>query len=410
MVIGAGAAGLAAARTLIANGLSTVVVEGADRIGGRAFTESATFGVPYDHGCSWAMGPADLPFFAMAREWGFTLLDHSSAGEAFYVGDRRASGAESRAYDTAWGAITGALNAAGRAGKDISAASAVPEGLTYAGLAQTWMGPMDFAVDFADLSTMDWWEYGEVEAYYMIREGYGALVARAGADLPVQLATPATGVDWSGDGVTVETPAGAIRAKACIVTVSTGVLQAGAIRFAPALPGWKLDAIDDVPMGLLAKIALQFEGERFGLRANDWLTYATPEEVPAEACFFLTFPFDFDIMVGFVGGDFGWRLSDEGPDAAIDFALGEVVKMFGSDARKRFVKGHLTGWARDRWTLGAYAAARPGRYAARAELARPVAERVFFAGEAVAMPWVQLCGGAWLNGEAVARDVAATLA
>ena len=111
-----------------------------------------------------------------------------------------------------------------------------------------------------------------------------------GADLPVRLATPATEIDWGGDGVAVETPAGTIRARACIVTVSTGVLQAGSIRFAPALPGWKQDAIDNLPMGLLAKVALRFDGERFGLGANQWLTYRVPEETPTEACYFLTFP------------------------------------------------------------------------------------------------------------------------
>ena len=56
IVIGAGSAGLAAARTLIAAGKSVVVLEAANRIGGRAYTESDTFGVPIDHGCSWVMG------------------------------------------------------------------------------------------------------------------------------------------------------------------------------------------------------------------------------------------------------------------------------------------------------------------------------------------------------------------
>jgi monoamine oxidase len=128
--------------------------------------------------------------------------------------------------------------------------------------------------------------------------------------------------------------------------------------------------------------------------------------MPAEACYFLTFPFDFDIMIGFVGGQFGWQLSAEGTDAAVDFALGEVVKMVGSKARDRFVRGYLTDWAQNPWTYGAYTAAAPGHHSARADLARPIANRLFFAGEAVATPYYQLCGGAFLSGDAVARDVA----
>ena len=356
------------------------------------------------------MGPADLPYIQMARDWGFTLRNHSGAGEAFFVGDRRATAEESRGYDEAWGLIDSAVDRAGRSGRDVAASSVVPPDLEFGGVVQTWMGPMDWAVDFTDLSTRDVSEYGSIGAYYMIREGFGALVARLGDGLPVRLATPATGIDWSGDGVAVETPAGAIRARACVVTVSTGVLRAGSIRFTPALPGWKRDAIDNLPMGLLAKVALQFDGERFGLGANQWLTYRVPNELPAEACYFLTFPFGFDLMIGFIGGAFGWSLSAEGADAAVDFALGEVVKLFGAKARDSFVRGHLTDWAANPRSLGAYAAARPGHYGARAELARPVADRVFFAGEAVATPYVQLCGGAYLSGEAVARKVAATLA
>ena len=409
VVIGAGSAGLAAARTLIADGKSVIVIEGADRIGGRAYTESNTFGIPFDHGCSWVMGPSNHPYVKMARDWNFNLLSHGNAGGALYVGDRRATRDEQQEYDTAWTKVESAVNKAGREGLDVAASKVIPKDEDFSGVSQTWMGAMDWAVDFDDLSTMDVWKYGDTESNYMIKEGYGTLVARMGAGLPVQLNTPANRVDWSGDGVSVETQAGTIRAKACIVTVSTGVLGAGSIRFTPELPDWKQMAIGNLPMGLLAKVTLQFDNERFGLVPNQWLTYWVPNQMPAEACYFLTFPFGYNIMIGFIGGAFGWQLSAEGTDAAVDFALGEVVKMFGSKARDHFVKGHLTGWAENPWTLGAYAAAVPGHYGARAELAKPLGERVFFAGEAVAVPYVQLCGGAYLSGEAVAREVAATI-
>ena len=114
-------------------------------------------------------------------------------------------------------------------------------------------------------------------------------------------------------------------------------------------------------------------------------------------------------MIGWIGGQIGWQLSGAGTDAAVDFALEEVVKMVGSDARKHFVKGHLTGWGENPWVYGAYAAAIPGHFGARAELAKPLADRLFFAGEAVARTYMMLCSGAYMSGEAVAQDVATVI-
>ncbi|MCP5075453.1 MAG: FAD-dependent oxidoreductase [Rhodobacteraceae bacterium] len=408
IVIGAGSAGLAASKTLLSMGKSVVVIEAAGRIGGRAFTESETFGVPFDHGCSWITAPHN-PYAEMAKDGGFELRNHTNPGEAFYVGNRRANAAERKKYDQSWAKVQGALSKAGREGLDVSAASVIPEDLEYSGISQSWIGAMDWGVDFKNLSTRDNWESADANPNYMVKEGHGALVARLGAGLPIKLNAPATRIDWSGNGVAVETPQGTLRAKTCIVTVSTGVLGASAIKFTPSLPTWKQQAVDDLPMGLLAKITLQFDGERMGFTSDNWLTYWVRDQMPAKACYFLTWPFDFDLMIGFIGGAFGWELSKAGPEVAIDFALGEVVKIAGSKARDHFVKGHLTGWADNPLTLGAYAAARPGRYGAREELARPLGDRVLFAGEAMAGPYVALCGGAYMSGEAVAKKVAALI-
>lgn len=268
---------------------------------------------------------------------------------------------------------------------------------------QTWIGAMDHSVDFPNLSVLDYWNAAASHPSYIVREGLGAVVEHFGANVPVSKKTRVTAVDWSGSGVVVETDKGSIAASACVVTLSTGVLASGNIRFTPALPPETQAAVDDLPMGLLCKIGLKFDGARLGFVPNHWLTHHVPEDKPGEACFFLTWPFGYDYSVGFVGGRFGWNLYGAGQDAAIDFALEKLVEMAGTNVRKHFVSGVVSSWADNPNTLGAYAPARPGRYAARAELERPVAEKLFFAGEAVAGPYAALCSGAYYSGEAQAR-------
>ncbi len=407
VVIGAGAAGLGAAKALMADGRSVVVLEAKDRIGGRAWTESETFGVPFDHGCSWIQTAKTREFVAAAEEYNFHLQLHDGADEAVFVGDREATDFELERYWDAYERVENAIADAGRKGLDVPASTVVPE-MPWSAASQAWM-TMGMSVDFDEMSTLDWWSGADSGPRYIVEEGYGTLIARLGADVPVILSSPVSGIAWGGDGVTVTTPSGDIRARTCIVTVSTGVLNAGTIAFDPVLPPAHRQAIADLPMGLLAKVALQFEGTRFSFRTDEWLTYLVPEVLPAPACYFLTWPFNQDLMIGFMGGDFAWEMSAAGTEAAVDFALGEVVAMVGSKARERFVKGTLTQWASDPFTLGAYAALRPGAHGARQILAEPLDDRLFFAGEAAAGAYYATCGGAWWSGERAAREVIAAL-
>jgi monoamine oxidase len=407
VVVGAGAAGIAAARTLIAQGHSVLVLEAAPRIGGRAWTESSTFGVPFDHGCSWIQSAKQAFFKETAEALGYTVQRHDDVGETVFVGDRVACDHELEQYWDAYERVERALEDAGEQGFDVAASTVMPA-VPWSAVSQSWM-VMDMAVDFDALSTADWWNGAETAPNYLVEQGFGSVIAHLGADLPVVLSSPVSTIAWGGEGVAVTTASGTVRAKACVVTVSTGVLNAGAIAFDPVLPAWKQEAIADLPMGLLAKVALQFDATRFSFRPGEWLTYYVPETLPAPACFFLTWPFNQDLMIGFVGGDFAWELSQAGTEAAVDFALGEVEAMVGSRAREAFVKGTFTQWAHDPLTLGAYSALRPGRFGARETLAQPLGERLFFAGEAAAGAHYATCGGAWLSGERAAGEVMAVL-
>ncbi len=407
VIIGAGAAGIAAARKLVAEGLEVAVIEAAGRTGGRAWTESETLGLPFDRGASWLQGPADAAHVRLARELNFELRDHSNPRDMLFIGDQRMDAGVRRQRDRTWSAFYSALlDARG----DVAADTVVPMDAPFANVIATWMGPMDFGVDLDQLSRMDWYAFADFGANYLVREGLGTLVAMKAQSLPIRLDTAACAVDWSGDGVAVETDAGTIRARACIVTVSTGVLASGAIRFTPELPATTQSAIADLPMEQLLKIGLRFDGARFGLSPDDFVSHDIDGALPGEACYFLAFPAGLDYMVGFAGGRFGSELERAGEEAAIAFALDQLESMLGSDVRRHFQRGTMAGWEGDPLARGAYSAALPGGFGARRALAEPLGERVFFAGEAMATPYATLITGAHMHGERVAGVIAERLA
>ncbi|MEO1140513.1 MAG: FAD-dependent oxidoreductase [Pseudomonadota bacterium] len=409
VIVGAGAAGLQAGRTLAHKGVSFVIVEAADRVGGRAYTESATFGSPVDHGCSWISGASNNPFTRIGNEGGFTLVDHTNAGtDLFDLDGNRAADDEWAAHDRAWGTIERALNRAGREGKDVAAASVVPE-TPYGAAVRSWMGAMDYGVDFDQISTADYWNGASSQPSFIVKEGLGTIVATLAEGLPISLGTKVMAIDTSGSDVKVETSKGTITTKACMVTVSTGVLNAEKIRFKPDLPDWKKQAASDIPMGLLMKVPMLFDGARLGLGENNWMTYRIPEDEPGRACYFVAWPCGHDYLFGNIGGRFAWELYGEGQDAVVDFALEQLVRTVGSDARKHFVQGFATDWADNPLTLGAYGAVRPGAYGAREKLAQPIDEKLFFAGEATGGAVSALVNGAYYSGHVTAKTIAKTV-
>lgn len=400
-IVGAGAAGLAAARTLIASDKTVAVFEAMDRIGGRAYTESTTFGMPFDRGCAWLHAADRNPFFDDAKAAGWDLFHHDMALDRIYFGRTMATPAELEQAETVERAFAAKLESHSGSGDSLSELLGAE---LHAAAIGTYHGPMDFAQDLDEISISDFASAADLDPNYFTRQGFGALVARWGANVPVELSTPVREIRWDGPGVELVTDRGTQRAGKVIVTVSTGVLTYGGVKFYPDLPERYDAAFDHLPMGLLTKIPLIIEGERFGLHPFDDLLI---ERRGHHDIYFLAFPFELDIMVGFVGGDFAWEMECAGEDAAIDFATERLVRTFGSKARRHIRQGAMTNWGAERWTRGAYAAARPGHSGTRAILADPVADRIYFAGEALAGPLIQTCGGARLSGEKVAEGILA---
>jgi len=408
-IIGAGVAGLAAARCLRQQGVPVTVLEASGRIGGRAFTETpGALGLAtFDHGASWLHAAQRNPLVALADPAEDVLTNSDDARtELLFVDGRRADAAEMAAYENTWDRLDTVVAPALDAGQlDRSLADAMapmrddPWAATIAG----WEGAIIAAADADALSVRDWRQNRLDGPNLTVQGGLGAFVARRLA-MDVELAAPVTAVAWDGAvGVQIETPRGTVRAAACIVTVSTGVLASGAIRFAPALPFAVQAAIAGLPMGLLSKVALRASGpDRFGLASSTSLVRQMRIDGPTSA--FIAWPRGADHVLGFVGGRTAWAVAAD-PAAAEDFARAELRAMLGSAAR--FDGGAVvTGWGTDPFTLGSYAFAPPGMAGMRRQLeAAFPAERLLFAGEACRTDGLAgTVGGAFLSGtEAAAR-------
>ncbi len=385
VVVGAGVAGLSAAAALRAGGASVVVLEAGSRIGGRAWTESpaALGGVAFDHGAQWLHVAESNPLVPLARCAGETVGPDKDFDDRLVIAGGPAAKAAYEAGTEAWhAAVTSCLD-----GPDMSlaaAAEAVADA-PWTATAESWEGAIIAAADADVLSLRDWAANELDGANFVTPGGLGAMLCRmlGGPANPVRLSVAVTAIGLEAAGVRVQSAAGDLRARACIVTVSTGVLRAERIGFSPGLPQEVLSALDGLPMGLLSKIALRSAGgSRLGLEPDSELF----GRVPARGAPFLPlmmWPDDADLAIGFVGGRAAWTLA-ESAESATAFMREELVRLLGAGAARVFSGGMLaTEWGTDPLFLGAYAYARPGCIEARTVLSRPVWDgRLVFAGEA----------------------------
>lgn len=403
-IIGAGAAGLAAARTACDAGLRVIVLEAKNRLGGRAYTDTVSLGIPFDHGCHWMHSASRNPFVPIAERLGFTILRYPRH-RRIVLGDRWATEGEVEDWTDYTERQFLAIENAGRAARDVSAAEVVDSTSRWYGMFRAWCAMMT-SVDLEHVSTLDHARYIDTRENWPLREGYGALLVRYAAGLPVMLETPAERVDWHGPAVRIETRRGTVEASAVILTVSTSVLAAGRPRFEPPLPAWKRDAIDALPLGAANKVAFRFDGDVFGPPNGHYAMFAAPT---AATMSFQIRTIGPDTAVGYVGGRACIELEQAGPAACTDFALGQLKGAFGSSIERRVVASVCTAWHGDPDIRGGYSAARPGYAHRRADLALPVEDRLFFAGEAASTEFYSTAHGAYLTGVAAAERAMAVV-
>lgn len=398
VVIGAGAAGIAAARRIIATGRKVIVVEAAAQVGGRCITDSTTFDTPFDRGARWMYNPDTNPMIRLARSAGLDVLPAPS-GQKMRIGRRNARAGETEQFLAALVRANRAIDEAGRGKLDTSCASVMPKDLgDWAGAAEFMLGASFAGKDLKELSAIDKGRAQDRNAAIACRQGLGTLIARLAEQAPVALSTPASRIAWSNRDVSIETQAGKIAARAAIVTVSTNALTSGAIKFAPDIPKRTLDAASKLSLGSYDRIVLQLPGNPLGLSRDDILI---EQSNSTRTALMLANIGGSSLCSIDVGGSFGRDLAEQGEKAMVAFAREWITKLFGSEAASVVQKTSATRWNASPYVMGAMSAASPGGQLSRRTLAEPIGN-VFLAGEATHETLWGTVDGAWESGERAA--------
>lgn len=415
VVIGAGFAGLAAARDLADAGQAVVVVEARDRIGGRVWTSRAWDDTPLDLGASWIHGSRGNPLAALASRLRVRTLVTSYDSEITYDTDGRQPGRARQAYlDDLEDTIEDAILRARRRGGDMSVEQAVTDGVNPGGLSEADRRALHYVLNSSlehefggDISELSARYFDEEDDYdgddLLMADGYDVLAGHLASGLEIRTGHEVTHVAWGTSGVTVTTSQGVVRADRAVVTLPLGVLQRGGVVFDPPLPESKRQAINALGSGTLNKLYLRFPNA-FWPRQYDWIGY-----VSAERGHFSEWLGGFDrylgrpVLLAFNAGRFGEAIEGWSDEAIVRGAMDTLRTIYGRGIPEPTAH-QLTRWKSDPYALGSYSFYKVGSTpASRRALAAPVGGRLFFAGEAVSLDSPSTVTGAFESGQDAAE-------
>jgi monoamine oxidase len=400
VIVGAGAAGIAAARRIAAAGRRFVVIEASDHIGGRCITDTRSLGVPFDRGAHWIRAAASNPMTKLTPRRGIEIYP-APRSQKVRIGLRNAREGELEDFQAAQVRANRAIVEAGRRA-DVPCEQALPNNLgDWRSTIEFVLGPFRCGKDLAQVSAADFARAAGRDADAFCRQGFGTLLAALARGIAVRLSTPAIGIDIRRN-VAVETPSGTIAARTAIVTVSTNVISSGRIRFTPDLPNRQLEAFGKVSLGSYDHIALEMTGNPFDLDSDD-LVFEKSFDPRTAAILANVSGTPLSLIE--VAGAFGRDLSAQGEAAMVDFAGEWLAGLYGAEVKKAVGRASATRWNADPWTLGAASAAVPGGAGARRILSEPFHDAIWFAGEAAHETLWGTVGGAWESGERAADAV-----
>jgi monoamine oxidase len=400
VIVGGGAAGIAAARRLHDASVRCLLVEARPRLGGRAWTVIDEAGFPLDLGCGWLHSADRNPWRRIAEEQGASIdkIPPPWMRPSLEIGFPRA---EQDDFYRALRAFFTRLERVAERDSDLPAATYLDPECRWNGLINA-LSTYISGAEWDRISAKDFDRYADSGVNWRVVEGLGSVVNTYGANLPVMFDCPVQRIDHRSKRLRIETAKGVITADQVIVAVPSTLLATEKLVFTPAIPE-KTQAATGLPLGLDDKLFMALaDADEFD---NDVRLFGHTDRAATGAYHFR--PFGRPLIEAYFGGRLAAELEAKGDAAFFEFAVSELVNLLGSDFARRIKPIRLHRWGADPFSLGSYSFAVPGSADCRAVLAEPIDDRLFFAGEACSPTDFSTAHGAWHTGMRAADQVIA---